>query len=69
VPRPRRRPSSSTDRALRTKLTYRDAWSRVLEPAVGELRLGDIRVSTVDHTIREIQQRRGKLVGITRRLC
>jgi len=41
----------------------------VLEPAVGELRLGDIRVSTVDHTIREIQQRRGKLVGITRRLC
>ncbi|GAA1858658.1 site-specific integrase [Pseudonocardia ailaonensis] len=48
-----------SDRALRTKITYRDAWRRMLEPAVGELRLGDIRVSTVDRTIREVRQRRG----------
>jgi len=52
--------SSSTDRALRTRLTYRDAWNRMLEPAVGELRLDDIRVSTVDRTIREIRHRRGR---------
>src|SRR4029079_8372049 len=48
-----------SDRALRTKLTYRDACRRSLEPAVGELRLSDLRVSTVDRAIREIRQRRG----------
>ncbi len=48
-----------SDRALRTKLTYRDAWRRSLEPAVGELRVSDLRVSTVDRAIREIRARRG----------
>lgn len=45
-----------SDRALRTKLTYRDAWRRSVEPAVGQLRLSDMRVPTVDRVIR---QRRG----------
>ena len=48
-----------SDRALRTKITYRDAWRRSLEPAIGELRLSDLRVSTVDRAIREIRSRRG----------
>lgn len=48
-----------SDRAMRTKITYRDAWRRSVEPAVGELRLSDLRVSTVDRVIREIRQRRG----------
>jgi integrase len=48
-----------SDRAMRTKITYRDAWRRLVEPAVGELRLSDLRVSTVDRVIREIRQRRG----------
>lgn len=48
-----------SDRAMRTKVTYRDARRRSVEPAVGELRLSDLRVSTVDRVIREIRQRRG----------
>ena len=48
-----------SDRALRTKITYRNAWRRLLEPAVGGLRLSDFRVSLVDRLIREIRQRRG----------
>lgn len=48
-----------SDRALRTKITYRDAWRRSVEPAVGQLRLSDLRVSTVDRVVREIRQRRG----------
>lgn len=48
-----------SDRALRTKITYRDAWRRSVESAVGELRLSDLRVSTMDRVIREIRQRRG----------
>lgn len=48
-----------SDRALRTKITYRDAWRRSLEPAVGELRLSDLRVSTADRAIREIRGRQG----------
>ncbi|WP_207223457.1 site-specific integrase [Pseudonocardia sediminis] len=48
-----------SDRALRTKVTYRDAWRRSLESAVGELRVSDLRVSTVDRAVREIRERRG----------
>ncbi|MHA6793164.1 site-specific integrase [Pseudonocardia bannensis] len=48
-----------SDRALRTKITYRDAWRRLVEPALGDLRLSEVRVSTVDRAIREIRQRRG----------
>jgi integrase len=48
-----------SDRAMRTKITYRDAWRRSVEPAAAELRLSDLRVSTVDRIIREIRQRRG----------
>lgn len=48
-----------SDRALRTKISYRDAWRRSLEPAVGELRLSDLRVSSVDRVIREVRARQG----------
>lgn len=48
-----------SERAIRTKITYRDAWRRSVEPAVGELRVSDLRVSIVDRVIREIRQRRG----------
>lgn len=48
-----------SDRAIRTKVTYHDTWDRCLRAAIGELRIGDIRVSRVDKTIREIRDRIG----------
>lgn len=48
-----------SDRATRTKLTYRDTWRRCLAGPIGELRIGDVRVSGVDRVIREIRERRG----------
>ncbi|MGB7798279.1 MAG: site-specific integrase [Pseudonocardiaceae bacterium] len=48
-----------SDRAIRTKITYRDVWDRCLAASIGELRIGDVRVSGVDRVIREIRERRG----------
>jgi integrase len=48
-----------SDRAIRTKITYRDVWERCLSSSVGELRIGDVRVSAVDRAVREIRERRG----------
>jgi integrase len=48
-----------SDRAIRTKITYRDTWERYLRSAIGELRIGDVRVSRVDKTVREIRERVG----------
>ena len=48
-----------SDRAIRTKITYWDVWDRCLAASIGELRIGDIRVSGVDRVIREIRERRG----------
>jgi len=48
-----------SDRAIRTKITYRDVWERCLSASVGELRIGDVRVSGVDRVVREIRERRG----------
>jgi integrase len=48
-----------SDRAIRTKGTYRDVWLRHLEPAVGALRLLDARVSRVDAVIRQLRERSG----------
>lgn len=48
-----------SDRAIRTKITYRDVWTRCLLASVGELRIGDVRVSGVDRVVREIRERRG----------
>lgn len=45
-----------SDRAIRTKITYRDVWTRHLEPAVGALRLRDARVSRVDAVIRQLRE-------------
>jgi integrase len=48
-----------SDRAIRTKITYRDVWDRCLATSIGELRIGDVRVSGVDRVVREIRERRG----------
>lgn len=48
-----------SDRALRTKLTYRDVWDRHLMSAVGELRVRDLRVSRVDRVIRDLREHSG----------
>ncbi len=48
-----------SDRALRTKITYRESWERHLRPAVAELRVRDMRVSRVDRVIRELRERSG----------
>jgi integrase len=48
-----------SDRAIRTKITYRDVWERCLSASVGELRIGDVQVSGVDRVVREIRERRG----------
>jgi integrase len=50
---------NESDRAVRTKITYRDVWDRCLSASIGELRIGDVRVSGVDRVIREIRERRG----------
>jgi integrase len=49
-----------SDRAVRTKVTYRDVWARHVQPAVGELRIRDMRVSRVDRMVRELRQRSGE---------
>jgi hypothetical protein len=41
-----------SDLAIRTKVTYRETWKKSLQPAVGELRLRDVRVSRVDRVTR-----------------
>lgn len=48
-----------SDRAIRTKITYRDVWTRHVEPAVGGLRLRDARVSRIDAVIRQLRERSG----------
>ncbi|MGH3568649.1 MAG: tyrosine-type recombinase/integrase [Pseudonocardia sp.] len=48
-----------SDRAIRTKITYRDVWARHVEPAVGALRLRDARVSRIDAVIRQLRERSG----------
>jgi integrase len=49
-----------SDRAIRTKVTYRDVWARHVEAAVGSLRIREMRVSRVDRIIRELRQRSGE---------
>lgn len=48
-----------SDRAIRTKITYRDVWDRHLLSAVGELRVRDMRVSRVDRVIRDLRAHSG----------
>lgn len=48
-----------SDRALRTKVTYRDVWERHLLAAVGELRVRDMRVSRVGRVLRELRDHSG----------
>lgn len=48
-----------SDRAIRTKVTYREVWTRHVDLAVGSLRLRDLRVSRVDVVIRELRERSG----------
>ena len=53
-----------SSRALRTKITYRENWERHLRAAVGQLRLRDLRVSSVDRVIRELRERSGNGTAI-----
>lgn len=48
-----------SDRAVRTKATYRDVWERHLLVAVGELRVRDMRVSRVDRVVRDLREHSG----------
>ncbi|MFC4949969.1 site-specific integrase [Pseudonocardia sp. GCM10023141] len=48
-----------SDRALRTKITYRENWQRYLKSVVGELRLRDMRVSRVDRIVRDLREHSG----------
>jgi integrase len=48
-----------SDRALRTKVTYRENWERHLKAAVGELRVRDMRVSRVDRIVRDLRENSG----------
>lgn len=48
-----------SDRAIRTKVTYRETWEKYLRPAVGELRIRDMRVSRVDRVVRDVRDQRG----------
>ena len=48
-----------SDRALRTKITYRENWERHLRPALGELRVRDMRVSRVDRIVRDLRAHSG----------
>ena len=41
------------------RITYRDVWDRCLAASIGDLRIGDVRVSGVDRIIRQIRERRG----------
>jgi integrase len=49
-----------SDRAARTKLTYRDTWNRYLASSVGSLRICDVRVSTVNRVITETRDHVGR---------
>lgn len=43
-----------SDKALRTKRTYRESWNRDLSPAVGELRGSEITVSLASRVLRTV---------------
>lgn len=49
----------ASDRAIRTKVTYREVWHRCLQKALGRLRVRDMRVSRVDRMIRDIREHNG----------
>lgn len=51
--------TSATSARTATKLTYRDVWTRHVEPVVGALRLRDARVSRIDAVIRQLRERSG----------
>lgn len=49
-----------SDKAARTKATYRETWHRYLASRVGSLRIQDVRVSTVNRVITEIRDQVGR---------
>jgi integrase len=48
-----------SDKAIRTKVTYLENWERHVRPAVGELRVRDMRFSRVDRIIRDLREHSG----------
>ncbi|WIX81711.1 site-specific integrase [Amycolatopsis carbonis] len=49
-----------SSKAARTKREYRDTWNRYLAGPLGERRVGDVRVSTVNRVIIETRDRHGR---------
>lgn len=49
-----------SDKAARTKQEYRDTWNRYLVSKIGEWRVCDIRVSTVNRVITEVRDHNGR---------
>ncbi|GAB3566030.1 hypothetical protein GCM10027445_12180 [Amycolatopsis endophytica] len=49
-----------SDKAARTKREYRDTWNRYLRDAVGQLRVNDVRVSTINRIITTVRDRHGR---------
>jgi integrase len=49
-----------SDKATRTKREYRDTWNRYLVAPMGQLRVRDVRVSTVNRVITEVRDRNGR---------
>jgi len=49
-----------SDKAPRTKQTYRETWERYLVKTVGSLRLCDVRVSTVNRVITSFRDNTGR---------
>jgi integrase len=53
-----------SDRAIRTKITYHENWERHVKPAVGDLRVRDMRVSRVDRIVRDLREHSGQGTSI-----
>jgi integrase len=49
-----------SDKATRTKKEYRDTWNRYIVEPIGQLRVRDVRVSTVNRVITEVRDRNGR---------
>ena len=48
-----------SNKATRTKKTYRESWERDLSKAMGELRVREMTVGVADRTLRAIKDKAG----------
>jgi len=49
-----------SDKAARTKEEYRRTWNRYLASAIGQLRVHQVKVSTVNRVVTEVRDRHGR---------